>query len=231
MLIVSYTLWQVYYKMLNQKPMRIELLIWKYYIGFQEPIIARIKRAFNVSEMGLCLTLYFHFLMACDFGNFFSCTERKMTKKNVLVSEGKSGIEMAITMAVSNSSSIFPAAVQKPPAVPGGYITISRKKLLQNLEISGGARISSWVESMKASSPTHHKATPSNFSDDHTSSWMVIFPLSLSHIYIYIDTSYMYIYLYFKFIYFLDFKLIKNSCLTCIFLDKNNSFQTIHCWK
>ncbi|KAM7529260.1 hypothetical protein LguiB_032670 [Lonicera macranthoides] len=102
-----------------------------------------------------------------------------MTKKNVLVSEGKSGIEMAITVAVSSSSSIFPAAVQKPPALPGGYITISRKKLLQNLEISGGARISSWVESMRASSPTHHKAAPSNFSDDHTSSWMVHHPSAI----------------------------------------------------
>ncbi|KAM7513643.1 hypothetical protein LguiA_003226 [Lonicera macranthoides] len=103
-----------------------------------------------------------------------------MTKKNVVVSDAKSAIEMAITVAVSNSS-LFAAAVQKPTAVAsggGGYITsISRKKLLQNLEISGGARINSWVDSMKASSPTHHKSMAS-LSDD-TTSWMLHHPSAL----------------------------------------------------
>lgn len=92
-----------------------------------------------------------------------------MTKKNVVVSDTKSGIE--ITVAVSNSS-LFTTAVQKPPVVSGGYITISRKKLLQNLEINGGgARINSWVDSMRASSPTHRKSTPSLAEDQN--SWMV----------------------------------------------------------
>ncbi|XP_052195221.1 probable trehalose-phosphate phosphatase J [Diospyros lotus] len=71
----------------------------------------------------------------------------KMAKQNVVVSDTTSGINMAIKVAMS------PAA-QKPPVAPGGYITISRTKVL---EIN--------VESMRASSPTHLKSTPS-FSDD-----------------------------------------------------------------
>ncbi|KAL8134026.1 putative trehalose-phosphate phosphatase H [Apium graveolens] len=94
-----------------------------------------------------------------------------MTKKNVLGKE--SGIEMAINMAVTNSS-IFTTAAQKPPSVPSGYITISRKKLIQNLEINGGTRINSWVDSMRASSPTHHKALA-----DDQSSWMLKHPSAL----------------------------------------------------
>lgn len=95
-----------------------------------------------------------------------------MTKKNVLGKD--SGIEMAINMAVTNSS-IFTTAAQKPPSVPSGYITISRKKLLQNLEINGGTRINSWVDSMRASSPTHHKSLA-----DDQSSWMVTLSKSFS---------------------------------------------------
>ncbi|XP_039064983.1 probable trehalose-phosphate phosphatase J [Hibiscus syriacus] len=50
-------------------------------------------------------------------------------------------------------------STQKPPAPPD-FLSISRKKLLQNLEISAGARVSAWVDSMRASSPTHIKSTP-----------------------------------------------------------------------
>jgi hypothetical protein len=72
----------------------------------------------------------------------------------------------------SSNSPIITRAAQKPPAAPGGYISISRKKLLKNLEINGEARINSWVDSMKASSPTHIKATPS-LADHDQSSWIV----------------------------------------------------------
>ncbi|XP_022844218.1 probable trehalose-phosphate phosphatase J isoform X1 [Olea europaea var. sylvestris] len=92
-----------------------------------------------------------------------------MTNQNVMVSD------MAITVAVSNSS-LFPPASQKPPAVPGSYITISNKKLLQNLDINGGARINAWVDSMRASSPTHIKS--SALSDD-LNSWIVHHPSAL----------------------------------------------------
>ncbi|KAK6135027.1 hypothetical protein DH2020_031254 [Rehmannia glutinosa] len=91
-----------------------------------------------------------------------------MTNQNVVVSDGKSGINMAITVAVAGTS-LFNTAAQKPPPAPGTYITISKKKLLQNLDINtgGGARINAWVDSMRASSPTHIKSAV--ISDDQTS--------------------------------------------------------------
>lgn len=82
-----------------------------------------------------------------------------MTKQNVAISN----------VAVSNS----PVFVQRPLVAPGSYITVSRKKVLKNLDVNGARRINSWVDSMKASSPTHVKSTPSaNLPEDH-SSWMV----------------------------------------------------------
>jgi trehalose 6-phosphate phosphatase len=74
-------------------------------------------------------------------------------------------------MAISNST-IFTRAAQESPAAPAKYISILRKKLLKNLEINGEARINTWVDSMKASSPTHIKVTPS-LADHDQSSWIV----------------------------------------------------------
>ncbi|KAA8546838.1 hypothetical protein F0562_003238 [Nyssa sinensis] len=98
-----------------------------------------------------------------------------MTKQNVVVSDTKSAIK-AITVAMSNSS-LFAAAAQKQPAVLGGYFTISRKKVLQNIDINGGARISAWVDSMRASSPTHIKSNPPASEDQ--SSWILHHPSAL----------------------------------------------------
>lgn len=84
-----------------------------------------------------------------------------MTKKNVAISDARSGFNMAVL----NS----PVFVQKPPTAPGGYISISRKKVLKNLDINRAQRISSWVDSMRASSPTHVKSTPSSLAEDHPS--------------------------------------------------------------
>ncbi|OMP04110.1 Trehalose-phosphatase [Corchorus olitorius] len=84
-----------------------------------------------------------------------------------VMTDAKSVLNMAITVTVS---------AQKPPAPPG-YISISRKKLLQNLEINAGARINAWVDSMRASSPTHIKSTPS-LNDDQTS-WNLNHPSAL----------------------------------------------------
>jgi len=100
----------------------------------------------------------------------FVFSSGKMTNQNVVVADTNSGLNLAITVHVTNSS-IFTTAAQKPPAAPGGYISISRKKLLKNLEINGGARINAWVDSMRASSPTHIKSTPSVNEDQ--SSWIV----------------------------------------------------------
>lgn len=92
-----------------------------------------------------------------------------MTKQNVVVSDAKSGISMAITVEMTKSP-LFTRAEQKPPAIPGTtYITISKKKLLQNLEINTGAKINAWVDSMRASSPTHLKSTPAALSADQAS--------------------------------------------------------------
>ncbi|XP_052190172.1 probable trehalose-phosphate phosphatase H [Diospyros lotus] len=74
-------------------------------------------------------------------------------KHNVVVSESKSGIDIAITMAVST--------VPPPPPPGGSFISIS-KKLLHNIESNNGSpKLTAWVDSMRASSPTHIKATPS----------------------------------------------------------------------
>lgn len=97
-----------------------------------------------------------------------------MTKQNVVASDANSGINVAITVAVSGSA-LYTTAAQKPPVVPrSAYITISKKELLQNLEINSGARIHSWVDSMRASSPTNMNSS----SDDHRS-WIVKHPSAL----------------------------------------------------
>jgi len=82
-----------------------------------------------------------------------------MTQQNVVPSKTKSGINRDLAVA------------QKPPAAPGGYIPIPRRRVLKNLEINGGQRINAWVDSMRASSPTHAKST-SSFAEEH-SSWIV----------------------------------------------------------
>ncbi|KAF5196201.1 Trehalose-phosphate phosphatase b [Thalictrum thalictroides] len=102
-----------------------------------------------------------------------------MTKQNVVLSDVKSGL--AITVAVSNSS-LFSAAVQKPLTAPGGYITISRSKLLKKLETGGvtEGRINAWVESMRASSPTRIRPTPSSTQNRDEGSWMLKHPSALN---------------------------------------------------
>ncbi|XVF58953.1 hypothetical protein PTKIN_Ptkin07bG0107900 [Pterospermum kingtungense] len=85
-----------------------------------------------------------------------------------VISDAKSALNMSITVTVS---------VQKPPAPPG-YISISRKKLLQNLDINAGARLNAWVDSMRASSPTHIKSTPA-LTDDQ-GSWNLHHPSALA---------------------------------------------------
>ena len=93
--------------------------------------------------------------------SFFEERPKNMAAGQNVISEAKSVLNMSITATVS---------AQKPPAPPG-YIPISRKKLLQNLEINAGARLNAWVDSMSASSPTHIKSIPS-LTDDQ-GSWNV----------------------------------------------------------
>ncbi|KAL7605578.1 hypothetical protein Lser_V15G19417 [Lactuca serriola] len=99
-----------------------------------------------------------------------------MTKQKVMVAEAKSGMDMAMTVV---PKALFAAEMKKPPLMPGGYITISKKKLLQNLEINGGTRINAWVESMRASSPTSHRKSDVSLSQELTS-WMDRHPSALN---------------------------------------------------
>ncbi|KAF8405994.1 hypothetical protein HHK36_008074 [Tetracentron sinense] len=97
---------------------------------------------------------------------------KEMRKQNVVISDAKSGINMAIKVSMSNSSLFSSAA-------PGGYISIPRKKLLKKIE-TGGARINAWVDSMKASSPTHIKSSGSISATEDQGSWILHHPSALS---------------------------------------------------
>ncbi|KAH7524421.1 probable trehalose-phosphate phosphatase D [Ziziphus jujuba] len=102
-----------------------------------------------------------------------------MTKQNVVVSDVKG---VAISVAVSNQSFFSSSVVPSHLDAPGGCITISRNKLLR-LENGGGARISAWVESMRASSPSRMKSNnTSSLSEketDEQSSWTLHHPSAL----------------------------------------------------
>lgn len=90
--------------------------------------------------------------------SFIGDRQKKMSNSNaVIVSET---IKTVLSAAVSNPS-LFTTAVQKPPVIPGGFFPVSKKQMLRNLEINVGTRnLNSWVDSMRASSPTHVKSTP-----------------------------------------------------------------------
>ncbi|KAE9604774.1 putative trehalose-phosphatase [Lupinus albus] len=75
-------------------------------------------------------------------------------KQNVVVSETKSKV-----MAQNKS-------------LGGGYISITRRSILKNLEINNG-RVNGWIESIRASSPTH-----SSLSQNKTS-WILHHPSAL----------------------------------------------------
>lgn len=98
-----------------------------------------------------------------------------MTKQNVVVPE-----PMAISVpAVANSSPLFPYPLPRVGCGGGGAGGLAmKKKYLSQLEL-GGARINAWVESMKASSPTHAKAAaalaaaPSVGAQDEHATWIV----------------------------------------------------------
>ncbi|XP_039053409.1 probable trehalose-phosphate phosphatase J isoform X2 [Hibiscus syriacus] len=77
-------------------------------------------------------------------------------------------------------------SAQKPPAPPG-FLSISRNKLLQNLEINAGVRANAWVDAMRASSPTHIKSRPSIA--DHQGSWNLHHPSALEMFEQIIDAS------------------------------------------
>lgn len=94
-----------------------------------------------------------------------------MTNQNVVISDTKSGFSMEIVVSICESA-IFPQAVPKPLAAPGGSASIIwTKPSLKKLETAAasGGRINAWVESMRASSPTRR---PSE-NEETNKSWMV----------------------------------------------------------
>ncbi|KAJ4744782.1 Trehalose 6-phosphate phosphatase [Rhynchospora pubera] len=101
-----------------------------------------------------------------------------MTKQNVVVPEISNG-GVSVTAAVA-------AAMSYPPPRGGlmGGMTMKKKYVTAQLELSGG-RINGWVESMKASSPTHAKAaaalaSPSLSLEEYAANWMSRHPSALS---------------------------------------------------
>uniref|UniRef100_A0A7N1A3Y9 Trehalose 6-phosphate phosphatase n=1 Tax=Kalanchoe fedtschenkoi TaxID=63787 RepID=A0A7N1A3Y9_KALFE len=102
------------------------------------------------------------------------CVERGMTKQSIAVPETESSMDLALAVAVSRSAHF----TQKPPSGRGGIITISRNKHVKNnADSNNGSRIRSWVESMRASSPTHARFQPP--SPDHRTSWKTQHPSAL----------------------------------------------------
>ncbi|KAF5740213.1 trehalose-phosphate phosphatase C isoform X1 [Tripterygium wilfordii] len=99
-----------------------------------------------------------------------------MTNPNVVVSDAKSGIGMAITAAVPKSLALLGAA----------QVTVTRKKYLKKTETAreGGetARINAWVDSMRASSPTRirSKISLQSETDQEHNSWIANHPSALS---------------------------------------------------
>ncbi|KAL2893874.1 putative trehalose-phosphate phosphatase D [Bienertia sinuspersici] len=95
-----------------------------------------------------------------------------MTNQNVVVSDGKSSMKVAVAMAMSNTS-LFSQAVPKPPTWSAGRFV--RRKAVKKLESQGGPhKINAWVDSMRASSPA--KSPPSSPEHD---SWMVTHPSAM----------------------------------------------------
>ncbi|KAF3329267.1 putative trehalose-phosphate phosphatase 6 [Carex littledalei] len=97
-----------------------------------------------------------------------------MTNQNVIVQE----MGMAVAAAVANSYPFLPPRSCGGAAHAGGSTMSIKKSFLSSLELSG-ARVNAWVESMKASSPTHAKALASSI-DDVNTVWMRKHPSALS---------------------------------------------------
>ncbi|KAK6115475.1 hypothetical protein DH2020_007744 [Rehmannia glutinosa] len=92
-----------------------------------------------------------------------------MTKQNIVISDAKSGLPIAIAVAISDST-LF-----SPLVTPNGYFS-TRKKLLKKLETNGnGTRINALLDSMRASSPTRR---PTDTED--LNSWILRHPSALS---------------------------------------------------
>ncbi|RWR93006.1 putative trehalose-phosphate phosphatase J [Cinnamomum micranthum f. kanehirae] len=104
-----------------------------------------------------------------------------MTKQNVVVHDTSSVAKSALNMAITVVPPLFvpQTAASKPPHPTGHYIAISSQKVIKKLKIER-SRINAWVDSMRASSPTHLRPTVSVSvtTDDHAS-WILRHPSAL----------------------------------------------------
>lgn len=79
---------------------------------------------------------------------------------------------VAVAAAVANTYPCLPPrSCGGAAAHPGGSLASMKKRILSSVELSS-ARVNAWVESMKASSPTHAKAFAASV-DDVSAAWMV----------------------------------------------------------
>ncbi|KZV28918.1 putative trehalose-phosphate phosphatase J [Dorcoceras hygrometricum] len=93
-----------------------------------------------------------------------------MTNQNMVISDAKSCLTMAIAAAMSESTML----PQKPLISQNGYLSL--KKILKKLESCGnGARINPLLDSMRASSPTRRASDAKD-----QSSWTLRLPSALS---------------------------------------------------
>lgn len=100
-----------------------------------------------------------------------------MTNQNVVVSDCNSGINAVVAMANSSRVSSMTSELPKPAVGGGGYINMSKKNSLKNIEISNGGRakrVNAWVDSMRASSPNRRFSLSET--DDYKA-WIVSLPL------------------------------------------------------
>lgn len=99
-----------------------------------------------------------------------------MTNHNALISDAKGSIGVAVR--VPNQSLFSPGG--------GRYISIPRKKLVQKLETDPSqTRTHSWIEAMRASSPTRTRpgnisSLPESDEEDEYSSWIAQHPSALT---------------------------------------------------
>ncbi|XP_010534066.1 PREDICTED: trehalose-phosphate phosphatase B-like isoform X2 [Tarenaya hassleriana] len=104
-----------------------------------------------------------------------------MTNRKVVVSDRKPVTGMKITVSVSDTP-LFPEKLL--PSPPSYFSIKPRIKFLKRIESDnnklGAAKIASWVDSLRASSPTRLRSSGSVSENDEKISWMVRFPSALN---------------------------------------------------
>ncbi|KAJ8771624.1 hypothetical protein K2173_026801 [Erythroxylum novogranatense] len=102
-----------------------------------------------------------------------------MTNQNVVVRDAKSGIDHFTTRVVLSKSLFSPVA---PSPRGRNCITVTRPTFpgkIDNEEGGGGTKVSSWVDSMRDSSPTRVKAACLTESEEKRT-WIINYPSALS---------------------------------------------------